>query len=411
MAKAFIAMPSHSKLEWLSEIIAETCAFCRVEPRNVNKLAGIAGTWEAIVKEIKACDIFIAAFSPAPSFDKDCLEDAALRQSANTDVAAETGYAKALGKPVILLTSDTESLPLDWKAKPAIIYPTERGDANGIIAVRERLTHSLQTELRLVEVTGLEKVVSRDSKYPALSGFTFVGERSYTCGEITNVVAEYRHGRTDVEFVLVPGGTFDMGSDSGDKDETPVHEVVISPYLISKHQVRQVVWEKVMGENPSHFKGADRPVEMVSWEDCRKFCKKTELQLPTEAQWEYACQSGSKGKYCFGNDESMLDGYAWYNKNSGSETHPVGQKMANAFGLCDMHGNIWEWCEDDWHDNYRGAPKDGRAWIDNPRSSRRVRRGGGFDHEVGFCRSAFRGYFAPVYRGSRLGFRLAAGTF
>jgi formylglycine-generating enzyme required for sulfatase activity len=197
-------------------------------------------------------------------------------------------------------------------------------------------------------------------------------------------------------------------------DEKPAHEVTLStPFYMGKYEVTQEQYQEVMGKNPSQFKGRpDLPVEVVSWDDAREFCKKVSaktgrvLRLPSEAEWEYACRAGTETLYHSGDDESSLDKAAWYAGNSKRATHPVGQKEASAFGLCDMHGNVWEWCEDDWHHSYKGAPVDGSAWIDKPRDAHRVMRGGSWYFYPGYCRSAFRFNLDPGRRCNLLGFRV-----
>ena len=178
----------------------------------------------------------------------------------------------------------------------------------------------------------------------------------------------------------------------------------------------QEQWEAVMGDNPSHFKCPTNPVETVSWDDCQQFLKQLndkvgggKFVLPTEAQWEYACRAGSKTKYCFGDDASKLGDYSWwYDKSSDSKTYPVGEKKPNAWGLYDMHGNVWEWCQD-WHD-YDGGYY-AKSPTDDPTGpatgSYRVVRGGGWNCPAGDCRSASSGSYKPGVRGFNLGFRVS----
>ncbi len=159
-----------------------------------------------------------------------------------------------------------------------------------------------------------------------------------------------------MKFKLIPAGTFTMGDASGLDNQTP-HEVTLTkPFKMGVHEVTQAQYEQVMGVNPSKFKRSDNPVEMVSWEDADEFCRKlSELpaekeagnvyRLPTEAEWEYACRAGTTTKYSFGDAESELGDHAWYSENSGGKTHPVGSKKPNAWGLYDMHGNVFEFCQ------------------------------------------------------------------
>ena len=242
--------------------------------------------------------------------------------------------------------------------------------------------------------------------------------------------------RAGVELVWVPPGSFMMGSNNGSDDEKPVHQLTIREgFYLGRYEVTQGQWQAVMGNNPSKFKGENLPVERVSWIDVQNFIQKLNAQndgfiyrLPSEAEWEYACRAGTTGDYT-GN----LDTMAWYGNNSGrqyldaaeilrtdssnyfkritdngGQTHPVGQKQPNAFGLYDMHGNVWEWCQDYWHDNYNGAPTDGSAWLSGGDSSRRVLRGGAWNDCANTLRSAYRYGNPPVSRFNRFGFRLAA---
>jgi len=211
---------------------------------------------------------------------------------------------------------------------------------------------------------------------------------------------------SSVEFCAIPPGSFFVGDDRK-------HKVTISnDFLMGKYPVTQNLWQAVLGDNPSNFKGQDRPVENVSWDDCQQFIEKFKLiiglsglrlRLPTEAEWEYACRAGSSTEYCFGDDESSVGDYAWYNKNSEKETHPVGQKKPNAWGLHDMHGNVWEWCQDRYGDYPAGS-------VTGPSgssfASERVIRGGSWYFDSRSVRSSCRNKQQVGYSGNNLGFRL-----
>ena len=214
------------------------------------------------------------------------------------------------------------------------------------------------------------------------------------------------------EFSRIPSGTFMMGSGSGNDDEKPVHRVKITKdFLMQTTPVTQRQWEAVMGSNPSHFKGnPDRPVDRVSWEDAQGFIEKLNslvpaggFRLPTEAEWEYACRAGTTGEY---GGTGRLDDMGWYDKNSGKRTHPVGQKEPNAWGLYDMHGNIWEWCQD-WYD-YEYYAQSPEADPTGPTTGTfRVLRGGSWSYVAINARSANRIYNSPSSRSFIYGFRLA----
>ena len=217
-------------------------------------------------------------------------------------------------------------------------------------------------------------------------------------------------GGVTMKMVLIRPGKFMMD------EEKAQHEVTISkPFYMGVTEVTQAQYEAVMGTNPSHFKGATNPVEMVSWNDATEFCKKLSektrqaVRLPTEAEWEYACRAGSKTRFCFGDADEGLGDYAWYRANSGDTPHPVGQKKPNAWDLFDMHGNLWEWCAD-WYGDY---PKGAATDPTGPASGQyRVLRGDSWSNlgNPMFCRSAARSWFAP-YRDFRsddnVGFRIA----
>jgi formylglycine-generating enzyme required for sulfatase activity len=213
-------------------------------------------------------------------------------------------------------------------------------------------------------------------------------------------------------FVLLPAGKFMMGSKDGEYDEKPVHKVRISqPFYLGQYEVTQGQWQAVMGNNPSHFTGDPTlPVEQVSWEDVQAFIRRlntreggTAYRLPTEAEWEYAVRAGSTTAYSFGDDASRLEAYAWYGENAAGRTHPVGQRQPNAWGLYDMHGNVWEWVQDGY------GPYDVDV-VTDPRGATahvyRVYRGGGWGTFPANCRSSDRNYDAPDARLTGLGFRL-----
>jgi formylglycine-generating enzyme required for sulfatase activity len=221
-----------------------------------------------------------------------------------------------------------------------------------------------------------------------------------------------------MEFVLIPAGQFDMGSPSTerdrDSDEGPVHRVTISkPFYMGKYEVTQKQYYVIAKSKPSQFKQDNKPVENVSWEQADSFCKKLSeikgelFRLPTEAEWEYACRAGCQKRFSFGDDPaySQIEQYAWYSENSDSETHPVGQKKPNSFGLYDMHGNVCEWCSD-WYqaDYYRyNIALDPQGPISG---KSHVIRGGGWYRCAIYCRSANRSGLEPYYIRNHVGFRV-----
>ena len=226
--------------------------------------------------------------------------------------------------------------------------------------------------------------------------------------EITNSIG--------MRLALIPPGEFTMGSPKSDAKacvwESPQHNVRITrPFYFGVYEVRQAEYENVMGTNPSYFKGADNPVEQLSWDDAVQFCKRLSAKegrtyrLPTAAEWEYACRAGTRTRYSFRDDLASLKEYAWYMENSERKAHPVGERKPNAWGLRDMHGNVWEWCADWFDDYYAVSPTN-----DPPGPEvgvNRVSRGGGWRLDAGYCRSANRYGVSPSDRGYDLGFRVA----
>jgi len=206
-------------------------------------------------------------------------------------------------------------------------------------------------------------------------------------------------GNFRMEFVLIPAGSFLMGSpdETGDGDEYPRHDVVISqPFYLGKYEVTQEQWEEVMGSNPSRFRGAKLPVETVSWKDCQVFLAKLaaktgrKFALPTEAQWEYACRAGTTTFWSFGDTNAAVDEFAWGKSNSGGQSHPVGGKKPNPWGLYDMHGNVSEWCADRYakHTYSNGVVVDPVGPTVQEGSA--VCRGGAWGDDPDLQRSAYR---------------------
>jgi formylglycine-generating enzyme required for sulfatase activity len=247
----------------------------------------------------------------------------------------------------------------------------------------------------------------------------------------------------------IPAGTFSMGCTTGDNlcdaRETPVHNVTLSAFQVGETEVTQAQWQVVMGSNPSYFPScAQCPVEQVSWYDALVFCNRLSesqglkpcyysdagftqvygkngsawslpnsgvlyrnpaakgYRLPTEAEWEYAARGGNNSFVYSGSNTA--GNVAWYG-NPGS-TQSARQKSANSYGLYDMSGNVFEWCEDDWHNDYNGAPSTGSAWIESPRANTRIIRGGSFINPAENCRVSYRGGNIPSFRHYSMGFRI-----
>ena len=203
------------------------------------------------------------------------------------------------------------------------------------------------------------------------------------------------------------------GEQDSDIDESPRHRVTISEgFWMSKYEVTQGQWEAVMGSNPARNYGVgdNYPVYYVSWDDIQDFESSLDhgYRLPSESEWEYACRADTQTRFYWGDDAnySEIGTYAWYSSNSSSRTHPVGEKEPNVWGLHDMSGNVWEWCEDVWHSDYNGAPENGGSWTTGGDQGRRVLRGGSWNNNVRYCRSADRYWGNYDNRFNNYGFRL-----
>jgi formylglycine-generating enzyme required for sulfatase activity len=227
------------------------------------------------------------------------------------------------------------------------------------------------------------------------------------------------------ELVRIPAGSFLMGSPKNEKgrydDEEPQHPVALPAFYLGRYPVTNAQYERFLKANlmaPKPRYWADRrfnqprqPVVGVSWEDAQAYARWVGLRLPSEAEWEYACRAGTRFRFYTGEKDADLNRAGWYADNSEGNPHSVGEKEPNHFGLYDMHGNVWEWVEDDYHRTYDGAPVDGQPWVGDSRAAYRVLRGGGWGFDARRCRSAARGSYAPVNRYITFGFRLARSVF
>jgi formylglycine-generating enzyme required for sulfatase activity len=240
-----------------------------------------------------------------------------------------------------------------------------------------------------------------------------------------------------VDLVDIPAGAFLMGSADDDREarasEKPQHPVAVAAFRLMRTPVTRRLYREIMGNDPGWPGGEadDRPVNAVTWYDAVRFCNALSTKeglipcyrfagehsvsrdpagngyrLPSEAEWEYACRAGTTTRYFFGDDARVLGDYAWFSGNSGSAPQPVGRKWPNLWGLYDMHGNVWEWVEDCWHESYAGAPADGSAWVSGDCTGR-VLRGGAFNYVPRDLRSAIRGRYVPEDGDGNVGFRCA----
>ena len=290
--------------------------------------------------------------------------------------------------------------------KPVSTAPQNRRPGRlliGVVTIAVIIALVIALAVYLMTRSGKSPVPATNSS-PTIAGQTFT--------EVLNGVK--------LEMIGAPAGSFQMGAPENEpwrtSAEVPQHRVNIKAFSIGKYEVTQAQWKAVMdGGNPSKYKGDDLPVENVSWNDAKEFCQKLSqltgkpYGLPSEAEWEYASRSKTKGTY-----PSHLIGMAWYSGNSRGKTQPVGRKLPNAFELYDMHGNVWEWCEDIWHRSYGGQgdnpPNDGRAWMTGGERNFRALRGGSWNNDLQGVRSAFRVRGAPGARGPHIGFRVVVSS-
>lgn len=294
-----------------------------------------------------------------------------------------------LYEPRLLQESCIEDLPADWvKSCVEKLQPVQTAYRQAYTLELQKLTVQQQT---LGNEFSFEYVVQVAGKMTRLTGKNY--QKVFDLGR-----------NIKLEMVYIPAGEFWMGSPGGEgeMDEKPQHKVKITqPFYLSKYPITQSQYEVVTGKNPSSFLGKNRPVEMISWQDAQLFCQqlskllKVSCQLPSEAQWEYACRAGQTTAFYYG--ETISEDLANYDGSQAvpagvyrEQTVDVGNFPANAFGLYDMHGNVREWCTDSWHDNYQDAPPDEQVWCEEPFDTTHILRGGSWDDYPENCRSAYR---------------------
>ncbi|NCR57372.1 MAG: SUMF1/EgtB/PvdO family nonheme iron enzyme [Microcystis aeruginosa LL13-06] len=328
------------------------------------------------------------------------------------------------------------------------VLGASRGDLDAIeaikrIARRQSQSSSISTAPEPVRQSeGNRSSTPKPSPETGLKVFNFeIVEVNAKGEQIKKESKQSQYFRQDLgnditlEMVAIPGGTFTMGSPAGEGNdyEKPQHQVTVPPFFMGKYPITQAQWQAIaatakididLETNPSNFTGNELPVERVTWYQATEFCKrlsretKQEYRLPSEAEWEYACRAGTTTPFYFG--ETITGKLANYDASNTyadepegeyrKETTPVGQFPPNAFGLYDMHGNVWEWCADTWHDNYDGAPTDGSVWTKNGNDNRSSLRGGSWYDGPDSCRSAFRYDDNRRDYDDSLGFRVVCGA-
>ena len=298
----------------------------------------------------------------------------------------------------------------------------ENGDARAMFELSQcyRFGKGVEKSMRLANqwvIRAAEAGHAEAISFCDEMGLQFTPKAPQPTTTTTSGQLKFEVGGVSFTMVAVEGGTFTMGATSeqgseADSDEKPAHRVTLSDYYIGQTEVTQALWQAVMGSNPSNWKGSNLPVEQVSWNECQQFITKLNqltgrrFRLPTEAEWEYAARGGSKSrgyKYSGSND---IGSVAWYDGNSGSKTHPVGQKNANELGIYDMSGNVWEWCQD-WYDSGYYGKSPSTNPCNNTSASIRVYRGGSWYSNAGRCRVSDRSGNSPGLTSINLGLRLA----
>ncbi|TVP64628.1 MAG: TIR domain-containing protein [Leptolyngbya sp. LCM1.Bin17] len=376
---------------------------------------------EFLQGEVQQCQVLIAIIGPTWLSTTD--DDGHRRIDNTADwVRIEIESALARDIPVIPLLVRGARLPKATEL-PASLQALAYRNAATARAGRD-FHRDMDVLIRGIE-TLIERFITPTFKFEVVT-VNAQGRVVNTTAKTAEYFREDLGNSVTLDLVRIPAGQFLMGSPDSEKGEGPQHRVSVPEFWLGKYPVTQDQYQAIMGKNPSRFSenGANRPVEQVSWHDAVAFCQKLSQQtgrpyrLPSEAEWEYACRAGTTTPFHVG--PTITTDLANYNGNftygagpTGvyrEQTTEVGSFPANAFGLYDMHGNVWEWCADHWHDSYEGAPVDGSAWLasgegENPR----ILRGGSWGGNPVRCRSAFRSGFAPDLINGNVGFRVVCG--
>ncbi|KYC37045.1 sulfatase-modifying factor protein [Scytonema hofmannii PCC 7110] len=332
-----------------------------------------------------------------------------------------------------VLSSNKAEYERDRQQKEKLLQPEQqiksqeqdKGQGATVSQPKSSATQTQQFEFKFATIT-------------VRSGFLGIGKKTCDINHTSHRAEFFTEDLGNgvlLEMVAIPGGQFLMGSPESELGrydwESPQHTVTIQPFNMGKYPITQAQWQAVaafpkieidLNPNPSHFKGANKPVEQVSWDDAVEFCarlsQKTEknYRLPSESEWEYACRAGTTTPFHCG--ETITTDLANYNGNftyaNGvkgeyrEQTTDVGKFLPNGFGLYDMHGNVLEWCQDAWHDNYENAPVDGTVWTKDPGNQARLPRGGSWNGASWNCRSAYRYRHSRDYRDMSVGFRVVS---
>lgn len=305
------------------------------------------------------------------------------------------------------------------QAKDALIAR----DFDHASAIAERILRDDPGDVKAKEILDLIGAIKKEMLKPRGPSLTLPPGCSAQVGSSiesflgSKLPREIIHNKTAIEFVLVPSGEFLMGSPASEKgrwpEEGPQHRVAIDrPFYLGKYEVTNAQYDSFLQAKGRETRikissMEQRPAASLSWHDAVAFADWAGLRLPTEAEWEYACRAGSTSPLCYGSGEEELGNYAWYDKNSGRESSLVGKKSPNSWGFYDMHGNVWEWCQDEFQKDYRNAPSDGSAFMQSDVSGNRAIRGGSAQLPSSECRSACRRGLPPDSQGSDIGLRLA----